>query len=258
MMRLAVLAIAASITAVLAGSILKADDTAPTTPAKPAALNFTMKDIDGKLVDLSQYAGKVLLIVNVASKCGNTPQYAGLEAMYAKYKDKGFAILGFPANNFGAQEPGTDAQIKVFCTGKYDVTFPMFSKVSVKGDDITPLYKYLTSVDTKPAAKGDITWNFEKFIIARGRPRLPPASPPKPNPKPPMWSPPSRAPWRSNDRGEVRLRNVHCAVTHACILSPSRVHDPTSRRKRHDDHRQPGGDAPRRRRPLFSPSRAGA
>ena len=167
MIRFALLAFAASITAALAATILKAADTSAPPTTQPAALNFTMKDIDGKPVDLSQYAGKVLLIVNVASKCGNTPQYAGLEAMYAKYKDKGFVILGFPANNFGAQEPGTDLQIKTFCTGKYDVTFPMFSKVSVRGDDITPLYKYLTSVDTKPAPKGDITWNFEKFLISR-------------------------------------------------------------------------------------------
>ena len=143
-----------------------AAESATTAPAS-AALNFTMKDIDGKDVDLSQYAGKVVLIVNVASKCGNTPQYKALEAMYQQYKDKGFVILGFPANNFHAQEPGTDAEIKTFCTAKYDVQFPMFSKISVKGDDIAPLYKYLTSVDTQPAKKGDITWNFEKFLIGR-------------------------------------------------------------------------------------------
>jgi glutathione peroxidase len=150
----------------------------PATPATPApglavppaateALNFKMKDIDGKEVNLADYKGKVLLVVNVASKCGNTPQYAGLESTYEKLKDKGFAILGFPANNFREQEPGTDAQIKEFCSATYGVKFPMFSKISVKGDDMHPLYKYLTSVDTKPQPKGDITWNFEKFLIGR-------------------------------------------------------------------------------------------
>jgi glutathione peroxidase len=142
-----------------------AAESAATPP--PPALAFTMKDIDGKDVNLAQYAGKVILIVNVASKCGNTPQYAALESAYQQYKDKGFVILGFPANNFGEQEPGSNEEIKQFCTGKYDVTFPMFSKISVKGDDIAPLYKHLTSLDTKPAPKGDITWNFEKFLIGR-------------------------------------------------------------------------------------------
>jgi glutathione peroxidase len=126
-----------------------------------------VKTIDGQDVALSQYAGKVVLIVNVASKCGNTPQYKALEAMYQQYKDRGFVILGFPANNFHAQEPGTDAEIKAFCTATYDVQFPMFSKISVKGPDIAPLYKYLTNVDTQPTHKGDITWNFEKFLIGR-------------------------------------------------------------------------------------------
>ncbi len=139
----------------------------PTDAPKPAALNFSVKTIDGKDVDLSQYLGKVILMVNVASKCGNTPQYAGLEDMYQKYADKGFVILGFPANNFGHQEPGTNAEIMEFCKSTYDVKFPMFAKISVKGDDQAPLYKYLTSLDTHPAKKGDITWNFEKFLIGR-------------------------------------------------------------------------------------------
>ena len=146
--------------------MLQAADT-PNDAPKPAALNFTVKTIDGKDVDLSQYLGKVILVVNVASKCGNTPQYAGLEDMYQKYEDKGFVILGFPANNFGHQEPGTNAEIMEFCKSTYDVKFPMFAKISVKGDDQAPLYKYLTSLDTAPAKKGDITWNFEKFLIGR-------------------------------------------------------------------------------------------
>ncbi len=144
-----------------------ADDSAA---AKPAALNFTMKDIDGKDVDLSSYKGKVIMMLNVASKCGNTPQYTALEKVYEKYKDKGLVIIGFPANNFGGQEPGTDEQIKEFCTGadsQYHVKFPLMSKVSVKGDDIAPLFKYLTSQDSKPLSKGDIKWNFEKFLIGR-------------------------------------------------------------------------------------------
>lgn len=131
------------------------------------ALNFKMKNIDGQSVDLEDYEGKVVLIVNVASKCGLTPQYEGLQALYEKYKDKGFVVLGFPCNQFGGQEPGTEAEIKAFCTGRYDVTFPMFSKVDVNGGDAAPLYKYLTSQDTKPAGKGDISWNFEKFLIDR-------------------------------------------------------------------------------------------
>ena len=148
---------------------LFAQTTAPgvATPKTPEALNFTMKDIDGKEVKLSDYQGKVILMVNVASKCGNTHQYKELEETYASLKDKGFVIMGFPANNFGSQEPGSDLQIKEFCTSTFDVKFPMFSKISVKGNDTHPLYKYLTSVDTSPAKKGDITWNFEKFLIGR-------------------------------------------------------------------------------------------
>lgn len=135
--------------------------------AKSGPLQFTMKDIDGKDVDLSQYKGKVVMIVNVASKCGNTPQYKQLEEAYKKYGEKGFTILGFPANEFRGQEPGTNEDIKKFCTEKYNVDFPMFSKIVVKGDGQAPLYKYLTSKDTNPKAAGDITWNFEKFLIGK-------------------------------------------------------------------------------------------
>jgi glutathione peroxidase len=130
-------------------------------------LQYTVKDIDGKDVDLSQYKGKVVMIVNVASKCGNTPQYKQLEEAYKKYGDKGFTILGFPANEFRGQEPGTNEDIKKFCTEKYNVDFPMFSKLVVKGDGQAPLYKYLTSKETNPKAAGDITWNFEKFLIGK-------------------------------------------------------------------------------------------
>ena len=127
--------------------------------------DFTVNDIDGNPVKLEQYKGKAVLIVNVASKCGNTPQYEGLQDLYKKYGDKGLVILGFPANNFGGQEPGTNEEIKDFCTTNYGVTFPMFSKISVKGEDIHPLYKYLTSAETDPEFAGDITWNFNKFLI---------------------------------------------------------------------------------------------
>jgi glutathione peroxidase len=127
--------------------------------------DFTVNDIDGNPVKLEQYKGKTVLIVNVASKCGNTPQYEGLQDLYKKYGDKGLVILGFPANNFGGQEPGTNEEIKDFCTTNYGVTFPMFSKISVKGEDIHPLYKYLTSAETDPEFAGDITWNFNKFLI---------------------------------------------------------------------------------------------
>ena len=123
---------------------------------------FTMKDIDGKPVALSQFKGKVVLFVNVASRCGYTPQYSGLESLYRKYKDRGFVIVGVPANNFGGQEPGSNEEIKQFCSRKYDVTFPMMSKVSVKGGDITPLYAFLTS-----AKGGDIGWNFTKFLVGK-------------------------------------------------------------------------------------------
>lgn len=137
-----------------------------TQPADaPSPLQFTMKDIDGKDVNLVDYKGKVVMLVNVASKCGFTPQYKALEADYEKYKDQGFVIIGFPANNFHKQEPGTDAEIKQFCTSKYDVTFPMMSKISVKGDDIAPLYKWLTDAQTDSQFAGDIGWNFTKFLV---------------------------------------------------------------------------------------------
>lgn len=127
--------------------------------------NFIVKDIDGQDISLEQYEGKVLLIVNTASKCGFTPQYEGLQALYEEYKDDGLVILGFPANNFGGQEPGTDEQIQEFCTVNFGVTFPMFSKISVKGSEQHPLYQYLTSKETNPEYGGAITWNFNKFLV---------------------------------------------------------------------------------------------
>ena len=135
------------------------------SPASP--LDFTVKDIDGKEQNLADYKGKVVLMVNVASRCGLTPQYGGLQALYDKYKDKGLVVIGFPANNFGGQEPGTEADIKEFCTSKYNVTFPMMSKISVKGDDKAPLYDWLTSEKTNPEFAGDVTWNFGKFLVDR-------------------------------------------------------------------------------------------
>ena len=122
---------------------------------------FSMKTIDGQDQPLAAYKGKVALVVNVASQCGYTPQYAGLETLYKKYKDKGLVVLGFPANDFGAQEPGSEAEIKQFCERKYGVTFPMFAKISVKGGAKAPLYQYLSQ------GAGDVTWNFGKFLVGK-------------------------------------------------------------------------------------------
>jgi glutathione peroxidase len=146
--------------------------------------DFTLNSIDGQPTPLAQYKGKVVLLVNVASRCGYTPQYAGLEALYRKYKDRGLVILGVPANNFMGQEPGTDEEIKTFCSTKYNVTFPMFSKISVKGSDKAPLYQFLTDEKTNPATGGEIPWNFTKFladkngkVLARFAPAVTPDSP---------------------------------------------------------------------------------
>ena len=131
------------------------------------ALDFTMKNIEGRDVYLGDYQGDVLLVVNVASKCGLTPQYKNLEAFYKKYKDQGVKVLAFPANNFGAQEPGTNKEIKQFCKTKFDVTFDLFAKVSVKGDDKCDLYEYLTDTSKNGEFGGDIRWNFQKFLVDR-------------------------------------------------------------------------------------------
>ena len=133
----------------------------------PAVLNFKMKSLTGKEVDLSKYQGKVVLIVNVASKCGFTPQYKGLQELHKKYAAQGLAILGFPANDFGQQEPGSEEEIGTFCQRNYGVEFDMFSKISVKGPQQADLYRYLTSEETNPKFAGEVKWNFEKFLIGR-------------------------------------------------------------------------------------------
>lgn len=138
----------------------------PTTmPVSPNALEFKVKDIDGKDVDLTQYRGKVVMMVNVASKCGFTKQYTALEELYKSHADKGFVIIGFPANNFGHQEPGSNSEIKEFCSSKFSVTFPMMAKISVKGSDKDAWYKFLTEEPTAGDFKGEIAWNFTKFVI---------------------------------------------------------------------------------------------
>ena len=151
---------------------------------KPQALSFQVKSLDGKDVDLSKYEGKVVMIVNVASQCGLTPQYKQLQALHEKYADQGLAILGFPCNQFGKQEPGTAAEIQEFCSKNYGVSFDLFAKIEVNGDDATGLYKYLKQLDTNPKGSGDISWNFEKFlldrhgnVIARFEPRTRPDDP---------------------------------------------------------------------------------
>jgi glutathione peroxidase len=130
-------------------------------------LDFTLDNIDGQPTDLAQFRGKVVMLVNVASRCGFTGQYRDLQALYSKYGDDGLVVLGFPANNFMGQEPGSNAQIKEFCSTKYDVTFPMFSKISVKGDDQAELYKYLTDKEKHGKLGGPIRWNFTKFLLDR-------------------------------------------------------------------------------------------
>ncbi len=152
-----------------------------TAPQNETIYDFVQKDIDGKEVKLDKFSGQVLLVVNVASKCGLTPQYEGLQKLYTDYKDKGLTVLGFPANNFMGQEPGTNEEIKTFCSTKYNVSFPMFSKVSVKGDDIEPLFKWLIA---NSGRNDEIEWNFAKFlvgkdgkVIARFGPRTKPDDP---------------------------------------------------------------------------------
>ncbi len=159
--------------------------TASMALAEPKSIyDFTMNSIDGHPTSLKSYRGKVVLLVNVASKCGFTPQYTALEAIYEKYKDRGLVIVGIPANNFGSQEPGTNEEIKKFCSTKYNVSFPMMAKVSVLGEDKTPLYVFLTGKGSDPQFAGDIKWNFTKFLfdrngkpVARFEPDVTPDSP---------------------------------------------------------------------------------
>jgi glutathione peroxidase len=140
-----------------------------TTPAFAASSvhEFTLNALNGTPTPLASYKGKVMLIVNVASQCGYTYQYEGLQALYVKYKDKGLVVAGFPANNFGGQEPGSDAEIGAFCKSKFGVTFPMFSKISVAGDDKAPLYRFLTDKAANPKTGGEIPWNFTKYLVDR-------------------------------------------------------------------------------------------
>lgn len=150
---------------------------------RPAVLSFTVKANDGTPVDLAKYRGQVLILVNTASKCGLTPQYAELEQLYRQHKDRGLRILAFPANDFGQQEPGTDSEIRQFCSANYNVSFDLFSKVAVVGTEKAPLYRYLTE-QTEPSLRGDIKWNFTKFlvnrngqVVARFEPKVKPDSP---------------------------------------------------------------------------------
>jgi glutathione peroxidase len=151
---------------VVLGMISLALAEGPTT--RPVSvLDHVVKDIHGQDHDLSKYKGQVVMIVNVASKCGMTPQYKALEALYRQHKDQGLVILGFPANDFGNQEPGSDEQILEFCTGKYDVTFPMMSKIRVKGSEKHPVYQHLTEAPAAGEFAGEVRWNFTKFLIGR-------------------------------------------------------------------------------------------
>ncbi len=151
--------------ACVAGSV-RAEDKKPTTKER-GVLSFTMKGLDGKDVDLAKFKGKVVLLVNVASKCGYTPQYEGLQKLYDKYGKEGFVIVGVPANEFGKQEPGSNEEIAQFCEKNYGVKFPMLAKVVVKGEGQCELYKVLTAKETNPKFGGEIKWNFTKFLIGR-------------------------------------------------------------------------------------------
>jgi glutathione peroxidase len=129
--------------------------------------DFTVKTIDGKQKSLKDFAGQAVLVVNVASRCGLTPQYTALEVLSREYEGKGLTVVGFPCNDFAGQEPGTEAEIQSFCSTQYDVTFPLFAKIHVKGEEQAPLYAFLTGEDAQPKGKGDVTWNFEKFLIGK-------------------------------------------------------------------------------------------
>ena len=139
----------------------------PALFAASSVHDFTLNSINGTPISLADYKGKVMLIVNVASQCGYTYQYEGLQALYAKYKDRGLVVAGFPANNFGGQEPGTNAEIGAFCKSKFGVTFPMFGKISVAGKDKAPLYQFLTDRAANPKTGGEIPWNFTKYLVDR-------------------------------------------------------------------------------------------
>jgi glutathione peroxidase len=169
--------------AVILGLAVLGPASADPARERPAVLNFTVKANDGSSVNLETYRGQVLILVNTASKCGLTPQYADLEQLYRQYKERGLRVLAFPANDFGQQEPGTDAEIRQFCSANYNVSFDLFAKIPVVGPDKAPLYRYLTE-QTEPALRGDIKWNFTKFlvnrkgeVVARFEPKVKPDSP---------------------------------------------------------------------------------
>lgn len=143
-----------------------ADNPVATSAPRQSIYDFTVKNIDGQDVSLSKYKGDVLLVINTASQCGLTPQYEGIEALFKKYKDQGLRVLAFPANDFMSQEPGTNEEIKQFCASKYQVTFDLFAKISVAGDDQAPLYKFLTNHPNKDVA-GKVEWNFQKYLVGR-------------------------------------------------------------------------------------------
>ena len=147
-------------------ALFMAPQAAPQTKV-PAPLNFIMNSLDGKAVNLAKYQGNVVLMVNVASECGYTPQYEGLQELHKRYAARGLSLLGFPSNDFGQQEPGSNAEIQDFCKKNYGVQFDMFSKIGVLGATKAPLYKYLTSPQTNPKFAGEVDWNFEKFLIGR-------------------------------------------------------------------------------------------
>lgn len=151
----------------LALALIISTANAQSSDTAPAALNFTMKTLDGEQVELSKYKGKVVMFVNVASKCGRTPQYKQLQQLHEKYGSKGLSIVGVPCNQFGGQEPGTATEIAEFCKKNYGVEFDMLAKVDVKGDTKSDLYAHLSGLDLKPAGKGDVKWNFEKIVLDR-------------------------------------------------------------------------------------------
>ena len=163
----AVVALGLGVLAVSGPGEGEAAGTAAGAPAVPPILRYKMASLSGREVDLGRYRGEVLMMVNTASKCGFTPQYKGLEELYERFHGRGFAVLGFPANNFLWQEPGSDAEIGAFCHKNYGVTFDMFSKISVRGGDKAPLYRYLTDERTNPEFSGEIMWNFTKFLVGR-------------------------------------------------------------------------------------------
>ena len=207
--RLCLLSSLASLAALLVVAPLAVVSAADPAKKPTSVLDFHVKDIEGKDVDLASYKGKVLLIVNTASQCGYTPQYKDLEAIYEKYKDQGFEVLAFPANEFGKQEPGTNDEIKEFCSTKYKVSFPLFSKIVVKGKGIDPLFEFLTSEATNPKFAGEIKWNFNKFLVNRKGEVIARFEAKKDPHGPSPSSPRSKRPWPRSNRRRSDRRSPH-------------------------------------------------